>query len=220
MSWFSLWIRKKLLFTILVSLLTLSCGKPKEPTKLPLSTEGFIIQDVWIDDRFTFDEYQAIRAAADEWLYVTRSIVQYRLHYPYYISNRDFRVKIDRNVIVKTDSLDSFVIKTDDQISINNKRNGIDELRVTSGFYTKPDSVSDYWFIGIVSNRILDTFGLKTVTIHEFGHALALEHQEIAKGIMNGSADMTIGCLNRYDVVNFVKLYRLDLEMMNYCSQR
>lgn len=219
LSWQYRWANFLLKTLLMVSILiTTSCGNKNTLEKMPLNHEGQIVQDVWIDDRFDFDEYQSIKSAAEEWKYVTRSMVQYRLHYPYYVHNRDFRVRTDRNIMVKTEINDPFVTRADSEIAVANKKKGITEQRVVSGFYYKPIETEENWFIGIVRDRVEDLFRMKIVVMHEFGHAVAVRHQERAVGVMNSSADMSKGCLNRFDIEYFAQIYFKDVGMMNYCS--
>lgn len=189
--------------------------------------EGRIEQVVYVDDRFTVDEYLSLSAAADEWMYTTRGIVHYSFVYPYHVEERQFGKDFGRNVLIKTDSKDPFVIKTDRDLNTANKKKGLTYETYTLGFWHRPDIHSPTWYIGIVSDRIVADkddrrvdvqFRLKVVTIHELGHALRIDHADKQLGIMNSSASMkTEGCLNRYDAEQFSRLYGIEIDIMNYC---
>jgi len=206
-----------LAFAGLLIMALVSCT-PK--ARIPLNSEGIITQTVYVDEAFTFDEYIVIKSAADEWKYVSRGVVQFNLIYPYHPSSHTFVGLIDRNIMFKTTASSPFVIKTDKEIETDNKKKGIYETRLTLGFWQLTDVKTNRWFIGLVTDRIVTSYKLRIVAIHEFGHAVKLQHTDNAVGIMNSSASFESGCLNRYDAMNFAELYGYKIDMLNFCLEK
>lgn len=207
---------KYLALIALLSVVLASCT-PKHSTQ-PLLKDGFIIQTVYIDEAFTFEEYLHIKSAADEWQYTSRGIVKYDLIYPYRPTDNTLTVSEGRNVVYKVLSNHPYVAKTDRQIVEGNRRKNITATMVTLGFESVVDRSRDLWFIGLVTDRISSMQKLRVVAIHEFGHALNMKHRDNELGIMNASASFqTGGCLNRYDTLQFAEVYGYDIQIMNYC---
>ncbi len=176
--------------------------------RVPIQRDGTIQQTVYVDERFTIEEYWTIHSAAREWFFVSRQKVIFNLIYPSRIDESQH----DRNVIVKTDSHHSWVESREEQYKASK------EKREILGFWRPWAWRSQEWYLYIVTDRLSDLSKFRAVAMHELGHALFLDHHTNGEGILNAAVNMKVGCLTAADMQEFVRVYSQDLAVTNYCE--
>lgn len=190
----------------------------KPAYNVPKNTPGVIEPQssvvVYIRDnevyRFSKEEKEAIIEGFVMWQFATRSLVDVRvagMHKPEIddevgkvVNGRCQEVVIVTGLSSKSPILEQF----DD----NN----------TVGLCAR--SECSYTNIYFVMERITNTNMLKLIATHELGHAIGLSHVADSRSILNSTfyENMCIGCLTKYDLAEFCKLYDCDVEDLVYCK--
>lgn len=176
--------------------------------RVPVRPDGTIQQTVYVDERFTVQEYWTIHSAAREWFFVSRKKVIFNFIYPSKIDES----RHDRNVIIKTDSHHSWVTSREE------KYWAIKERIEVLGFWRQWSWRSQEWYLYLVADRLGDLSKFRAVAMHELGHALFLNHHQNGEGILNSEVSMKVGCLTAPDMREFVRVYSQDLAITNYCE--
>jgi len=192
-NWFNIIIRLPIIAAICFFLMQTCCN---------LSLKGFFVpqnniyQTVLIDSRFTDREVKLIIGVTEEWSIKTHGVVKYNI-----ITGFDVEMyhQLDSSRIVLVIFKMS---KDDDYIKVQDAKIGNSAL----GYF---DNTGIGPIIAIVSDRLLFAsdeyyFGL---IIHEFGHALGLDHSEKEGTVMYPTMDKSAMHLTTSDIRQFCKVY-------------
>lgn len=156
---------------------------------------------LYLDRNFTDDQVFSLTSAAVSWTEKTNHIAEFDVvQLP-----TDEKISVSDAIIMVKASPDYPEV-----MIIDRAIKGI-----TLGYYNDSGLIT---YILLVSDRIDEDF-YTSVSLHELGHSLGLEHNKGIEGIgtlMYPSADFGADVITNKDVENFCKLYKCDPEKLKH----
>lgn len=193
-------------FTTIILLVACRSHPVPTPAQLAIQTHNYGLmrnQTIYVDSAFTERELTIIKSAADEWERATNGTVHFTLFWFAKLPDHEIHTYVPYNTMIRLNSNNQHVFETDLRI----RDNTAGFLQTTSGSY----------YIGIVADRITVESLLKSVVIHEMGHALGLDHDDSSPAIMNRAAYYREPCLSYSDLNQFCNRYRCNVAQMSFC---
>lgn len=146
-----------------------------------------------VKENFTLDERKIIKESAEEWNKATNGII---------------KIVLSEGNCGKENSI--LKVNTDNRLIMSRDRF---TFNATLGVF-EPNNKNIY----LVSERITTQRIFKSVLIHEFGHALSLQHIDDKNSVMYLFLEEQITCITKADAQEFCKVYLCKLEDLKYCS--
>lgn len=214
---------KKLFFILSALFCFISCcphlrPQPAAPQPHAHPSTDPILKTVYIDYHFTVEERNTIISALKSWECSTGHIIQ--LNIIYNASDTDYDLSTSKNNI--------FIWKTDEK--------NIDIIEADR-VLPQPDPTTKHYVIGLfmegsdidspkillVMDRIVlyrDFNALKTVALHEFGHALLLHmpHNKDKNSVMYSDVVAGSKTITDVDIATFCGRYHCDPHQLHICD--
>ena len=145
---------------------------------------------LYVERRFSNEEFAIISSAAEEWNQKTNHIIQFDV------------VRLPTNE--KIDIINGiFIIKYNEDNPYIIPIDGLNDSS-TLGFYTTENSINE---IGLIPDRFsFRTY--KPVILHELGHSLGLQHNEDIGTLMYPYMDLAADDITEEDLKNFCVIYQ------------
>ncbi len=171
--------------------------------KIEFKTQA--IKILYIDPEFNQEEYDQIQLAALEWQLITKGIVKFIISIEYSLMDNITDIN---NVEVL------FVKKLDEDSEVTKYLDG--EVGRVLGYY---DRFSDNHSILLLPQRLDNVENLKSIALHEFGHALGLKHNNYILTLMYPEYLGGAYCITYYDLKQFCNKYHCNPNNFNYCLE-
>jgi hypothetical protein len=186
--------------------LALIVGVCESKTTIQEHRKLHVREYIAVDADFNDYEKALIVEAAEMWQEATNNTVEFTFLYSY---NPEFRFEHDDDTIVYP-----IVMK---HLSEDDGFTQLMDMLVGGqiiGYYKKNEAIP---IIYLVETRISSPDEYELTVAHEIAHSVGIGHLRQKGALMYPNITEIEGCITRYDVEAFCKIYGCDIDDMNYC---
>lgn len=158
------------------------------------------------DTNFTAPERVCLAESAKQWHDQTSGLVDITYTYDYDGKSSKSVIDNQHNARLTRWNSDMFLVK-ETEAYLEHSRGAepdsiqlLGQMRTEDGIHNKYGQPLE---VVLVMDRLQNPIDCKSIAIHEFGHALGLEHDDSAHVIMNTSYVPGTACLKKNDLLQF-----------------